>query len=199
MKLMTSLKTPAKNTEQRIFKFVLFIVLPLLAIMTAYSYSRIKTNKDDVAKNKISTQSGNANKRLTIFLDPLSRDIAYLQVRANEGKLDPKKASEVREFLTLFSQFYLQNVKDVIFWDGISTKIFSINQNDCTGPEETTESFYNTAFKDTLKKSDPNMIDWIPAKKESFLLAATVFNNSKSGPSNIIALVNSSKRFSWCR
>ena len=185
---MTPLKIPAKNTEQRIFKLVLFVVLPLLGILTAVLFANINANKNNVAEGMISTQSGNANKRMTIFLDPPSRDIAYLQICADKGELDPEKVSDIQRFLTSFCQFHLQNVKEVIFWDGTTTKIFPINQGECAGPEIITKSFYDTAFAETLKRSDSKKIDWLPAEKKSFLLAATVFTNSKSDKPNVVAI-----------
>lgn len=188
MNFMTPLIKPAKNTEQRIFKLALFVILPIIAVVTASAFQGIRANKANAAINLIKAQSENANKRLAMFLDPLSRDVAYLQVLANKKKLTPDKPSEIREFLTSFSKLYLQNVREVLFWDGSTASIFSIDQNGCTGPEESSDSFYSTTFEDTLNQPDLTKINWLPGRKEPFLFAAAVFMNSKSGKPNIIAL-----------
>ncbi|MHC5123995.1 MAG: hypothetical protein ACYSOR_07315, partial [Planctomycetota bacterium] len=67
MKLMSPLKAPARNTQQRIFKYIVFVVLPLMAFLTIYLFSRIDSKKNSIAEKSIRTQSSNANKRIRLF------------------------------------------------------------------------------------------------------------------------------------
>ena len=129
MKLMSPLRTPAKNTEQRIFKLIVFFILPLLAVLTVYSFATINSGKNDAAKERIRIQSGNANKRMTIFFDPIHRDLGYIQARGNtKTRLDPHNTDDVRDFLGRFSEFYLQHVNQVILYSEEDVWIYSINE-----------------------------------------------------------------------
>ena len=114
MKLMLPLITPAKNTEQVIFKLVLFIVLPLLAALTVYSFATINARKNEAATKIISDQSGNANKRIASFFDPISRDISYLQTLGNAGKLEPLESDAVQEILKLLQTLTYPNLIAII-------------------------------------------------------------------------------------
>ena len=194
MKVLSPLKTPAKNTEQKIFKLVLFVILPLLAVLTIYSFARINSRKNDAAHNTISIQSGNANKRMTIFLDPIHRDLRYLQARGNtKTRLDPERTDDIRDFLGRFSAFYLQNVKQVFFYDGTATWIYTINEDSCTGPVEVVDSLFKASLEETLQNADPEKIDWYPGtadeeSKKTSILAAMRFTNPKSPKSYTIAM-----------
>ncbi len=109
MQILTFLKTPPRNTEQKILRLMLLAVLPLMTILTVYSIISIAATKTEVAKDKIYDQSGNANKRITLFFEPIFRDIRYLQARGNtKERLNPKNSEDVRDFLERFSGFYLQ-------------------------------------------------------------------------------------------
>jgi hypothetical protein len=186
MKLILPLITPAKKTEQVIFKLVLFIVLPLLAILTVYSFATINARKNEAAKDRIRIKSGNANKRMTIFFDPIHRDLPYLQARGKtQTRLDPENPEEIRDFLGRFSEFYLQNVKQVLFFDGTTTWAYEIDDGSCSGPEIVINSPYKESLKETLQADDPDKIEWYPGKfdqssKTSSILAAMVFENPKS-------------------
>jgi hypothetical protein len=194
MQILTFLKTPAQNTEQKIFRVVLLTVLPFMAILTIVSFINIAATKTEVAKDKIHIQSGNANKRITIFFEPLFRDIWYLQARGNtEKRLNPKDPEDVQDFLNRFSNFYLQNVRQILFWDGETTSVYTLSEDGCAGPREVTESPYEQFLDETLQKADSERIEWSPGilnsdNNKSAILAATVFQNPKSGRSYAFAL-----------
>ena len=194
MQILTFLKTPAQNTEQKIFRFVLFAVLPFMAILTMVSFLSITATKTEVAKKTIHTQNGNANKRITLFFEPIFRDIGYLQTRGNtEKRLNPKDPIDVRDFLNRFSEFYLQNVRQVLFWDGETTSVYTLSEDGCTGPREVIESPYEQFLDETLQKADTEKIEWAPGiinsnNNESAILAATVFQNPVSQKSYAVAL-----------
>ncbi|MCD6174770.1 MAG: ATP-binding protein, partial [Planctomycetes bacterium] len=194
MQILTFLKTPPRNTEQKILRLMLFAVLPLMTILTVYSVINITEIKTEVAKKAIYDQSGNANKRITLFFEPIFRDIRYLQARGNtKERLNPKNPEDIRDFLGRFSSFYLQNVNQVLFWDGETTTVYTLNENGCTGPEKITQEQCSQLLDKTLKKADPNKIDWHPGdlnseSHKSTILAATVFQNPKSNKSYAVAL-----------
>ncbi|OQY07422.1 MAG: hypothetical protein B6I25_01725 [Planctomycetales bacterium 4572_13] len=194
MQILTFLKTPPRNTEQKILRLMLLAVLPLMTILTVYSIISIAATKTEVAKDKIYDQSGNANKRITLFFEPIFRDIRYLQARGNtKERLNPKNSEDVRDFLERFSGFYLQNVNQVLFWDGETTTVYTLNENGCTGPEKITQDQCSQLLDKTLKKADPNKIDWHPddlnsESHKSTIFAATVFRNQKSNKSYAVAL-----------
>jgi hypothetical protein len=194
MKFTAPLRTPAKNTEQRIFKFALFVVLPLMAILTVYSFASINSKKNDTAYNMISTQSGNASKRITIFSDPIHRDLRYLQARGNTKKqLDPENPEDVRDFLGRFSEFYLQNVKQVLFFDGKTTWIYTINEGGCTGPDEVINFSHEKSLEETLQTTTSEKIDWYPGAideecQTSSILAAMRFTDPKSQQPYTVAM-----------
>ena len=194
MQILTFLKTPAQNTEQKIFRFVLFAVLPFMAILTMVSFLSITATKTEVAKKTIHTQSGNANKRITIFFEPIFRDIGYLQARGNtEKRLNPKDPADVRDFLNRFSEFYLQNVRRILLWDGQTTSVYTLSDDGCTGPQEIAESPHEKFLSDTLEKADAEKIEWHPGVSSpdhsgSSILAATVFQNPASQKSYAVAL-----------
>ena len=194
MQILTFLKTPAQNTEQKIFRFVLFAVLPFMAILTVVSFLSISATRTEVAQNDIYTQNGNASKRITLFFEPLFRDIGYLKARGNtEKRLNPNDPDDVRDFLNRFSSFYLKNVREVLFWDGETILVYTLNENGCTGPREKTESLYKNFLNETLQKAEDEKIDWSPAisnsdNDKSAILAAAVFQNPKSGMSYAFAL-----------
>ncbi|MFZ9010344.1 MAG: hypothetical protein ACO20W_00455, partial [Anaerohalosphaeraceae bacterium] len=152
MKLMSPLKAPARNTEQRIFKYIVFVVLPLMAILTISSFIYLNEQKDNAVHEKISIQSGNANKRMTIFLDPIHRDLGYLQARGNtKTRLDPQDVDDVRDFLGRFSEFYLQNVKQVILYSQEDVWVYLIKEGDCKGPEKVIDPKYKKYLDETLQ------------------------------------------------
>ena len=184
---MLPLKTPAKNTEQKIFKFVLFIILPLMAVLTVYSFVTINSKKNDAAENRVHIQSGNANKRITIFFDPISRDIGYLQTLGNAGKLNLQKPGEVRADLELFSKSHLQHVRRVIFWDGKKTSVYVINEGICTNAEEITSSDHINFLNEARDNANFNKIDWDEGIAESSIMAAMVFKNPDSKKSHTVA------------
>ena len=194
MRLLTFLKTPPRNTEQKIFRLMLLAVLPLMTILTVYSFVSVEATKTEVAKNIIHTQGGNANKRMMIFFDPVFRDIRYLQACGDtERKLNPENPAETREFLSRLSQSYLQNVNQVLFRDSEITTAYRLNKNGCIGPEKITGLRCSQLLNETLKKADPNKIDWHPGDlnlndNKSTILAATIFQNPKSKKSYAVAL-----------
>ncbi|RKY08614.1 MAG: hypothetical protein DRP56_03840 [Planctomycetota bacterium] len=194
MQILTFLKTPAKNIEQKMFRVALLVVLPFMAILTIVSFVNIAATKTKFAKDKIHTQSGNANKRIALFFGPLFRDILYLQARGNaEKQMDPKNQEDIRDFLGCFSSFYLQNVNQVLFRDSEVTTAYTLNADGCTDPEKITGERCSQLLDKTLKKADPNKIDWHPGDlnsddNKSTILAATVFQNPKSHKSYAIAL-----------
>jgi hypothetical protein len=180
MKLMKPLITPAKNTEQTIFKFILFFILPLMTILTVYSFVFINSKKDEAATRIISDQGGNANKRIGSFFDPISRDIAYLQTLGDAGKLDPLESAAVQETLKLFSKSHLQQVRRVIFWDGKTASVYAIAQGSCTKGEETIGPEHITFLNKTLENADRDKIEWEKGLSESSVLAAMVFGSSET-------------------
>jgi hypothetical protein len=194
MKIMSPLKAPAKNTEQKIFKLIVFFILPLLVALTVYSFATINSKKYDAAYNMISTQGGNVSKRITIFSDPIHRDLRYLQARGNTNdQLDPENPKETLDFLNRFSKFYLQNVKQVLFFDGITTWTYTVNGDECSGPEEVIESVYEESLKKTRQTTAPEKIDWYPGtmakeRQTSSTLAAMQFTNPKSKKRYAIAM-----------
>ncbi|MHC4525567.1 MAG: hypothetical protein ACYSU8_08550, partial [Planctomycetota bacterium] len=194
MKLMSPLKTPAKNTEQRIFKFTLFAALPLMAIVTAYLFISLNIQKNDVAQERIEVQSGNANKRMTIFFDPIHRDLGYLQARGNtKTRLDPYNEDDVRDFLGRFSEFYLQHVNQVILYSKDDVWVYSINKEESTGPEKAIDPVYKEHLDETIQGGDVEAIKWYPGtfdpdSQVSSILAATLFVNPKSNHTYVVAM-----------
>ena len=194
MKLMLLLQAPAKNTGQRIFRIFLLGVLPFMAILTIVAFVNIAETKTEIAKDRIYTQSSNANKRMTLFFEPLFRDIRYLQARGNtEKRLNPKEPSDIRDFLSLFSMFYLQHVRQVLFWDGEVMLVYTLTEDGCTGPQEMTQSPHAEFLDALLKEADSEKIKWAPgtvdaASNELRMLAATIFQNPKSKQAYMFAL-----------
>jgi hypothetical protein len=195
MKLITPLKTPAKNTEQVIFKLVLFIALPLLAALTVYSFATINARKNEAATKIISDQSGNANKRIASFFDPISRDISYLQTLGNAGKLDPSDPTGIQKTLTLFSKSHLQQVRRIIFQGNETTLVYTISDG-------LFEKVGNLLTPDSIKflekvrsKAEENKIDWDEGALESSILAATVFTSPSNGLSYAIATEANAEEF----
>ena len=187
MKFMTPFKTRAKNAEQKIFKFVLFIVLPLMAILTMYSFVNLNIQKNDAIQERIGIQSGNANKRITMFFDPISKDIGYLQALGKAGKLDPSDSTAVQEALKLFSMSHLQQVRHVITWDGEVASVYDISEGICKKPEMVTSAKHIDFFNKTLNSTDPNKIEWDEGISRSSVLAAKVFTGPDSNNSYVIA------------
>ncbi|MFZ9023220.1 MAG: hypothetical protein ACO3BO_00580, partial [Anaerohalosphaeraceae bacterium] len=203
MKLMSPLKAPARNTEQRIFKYIVFVVLPLMAILTISSFIYLNEQKDNAVHERIEIQSGNANKRITLFFDPIHRDLRYLQARANtKARLDPHSKDDVKDFLGRFSEFYLQNVKQVILYSQEDVWVYSINEGDCKGPAKVIDGKYKKYLDETLQANDFEVIKWFSGTfdrddRTSSILAAMLFKNPKSNKTNAVAVdVNTTDFFS---
>ncbi|MHC4386599.1 MAG: AlbA family DNA-binding domain-containing protein [Planctomycetota bacterium] len=180
MKLMSPLKTPTKNAEQRIFKLVLFIILPLMAIVTVYSFARIDSKKNSVAEQAIRTQGGNANKRITLFFDPIFRDIGYLQALGNTGELNPNSSNDTVRFLQLYSESYLQHTQQVIFWDGKHTFTYKINEGEYTRDEGVINPEHLTFLDGILKNKNVEKVEWEKGTFASSVMAAIAVINSEA-------------------
>lgn len=194
MQILTLLKTSAQNNEQKIFKLILFIILPLMAGLTVYSFIAIHAKKYEAAVNLINTKSGNANKRIAIFLDPVIRDIGYLQQRGvTADKLNPQKPNDVCEFLSQFSKFYLQHIRQIIFWDGQYASVYKFNNGICAEPENTSNPPYEEFLKKIWELASPDKIErdfgtFNPESNHSSILAATIFMEPDSNSRYTLAL-----------
>ena len=187
MKVMSPLKTPAKTTEQKIFKFVLFVVLPLMAILTVYSFVTINSKKDSAAERLINDQSGNANKRIAFFFDPIYRDFGYLQTLGSEGLLNPHSSGDTINFLRLYLESYLQYALQIIFWDGKHTFVYKINEGECTLAEEVIDPEHVKFFDKVLKNRDSENIEWEEGVSDFSVMPAIAVNNSKANQSFTVA------------
>ena len=165
-----------------------------MSIVTTVALVNMAGTKTEIAKDRIYARSSNANKRMSLFFDPLFRDIRYLQARGNtEKRLNPKDPSDIRDFLSHFSMFYLQRVRQVLFWDGEIMSAYTLTEEGCTGPEEMVESPHKTFLNETLQEANMEKIKWNPGaidltSKELRMLAAAVFQNPKSGKTSVFAL-----------
>ena len=187
MKLVSPLIAPTKNTEQVIFKLVLFIFLPLLAFLTVYSFVTVNAKKDEVATRTINDQSGNANKRIASFFDPISRDIGYLQALGMSGELNPENPEKVKGILTRFSGSHLQHVTRIILWDGKKTTVYAMSKDSCTLDEAISSSEHIQFLGKTLKNANFSKIDWKKGILESSILAAMVFIDPETNNPHIIS------------
>jgi hypothetical protein len=200
MQILTFLKTPAKNTEQKIFKLVL-VILPFIAGLTVYSFAVITAQKNEEAIEKIATRSGNANKRIAIFLDPIIRDIGYLQqIYKTEKGFDLEKPTNIREYLKIYSKFYLQNVRRIVLWDGAKAFVFHLDEINDIRLDETRNPPYRDFLDRVLKQADPEKIErqfgtFDPESKRSSILAATVLNVADSQNTYVVAVDIDSTNF----
>jgi hypothetical protein len=179
MKLLAPLKTPAKNTEQKIFKFVLVVVMPLMVALTLYSFDVINTKKHEFAGNEIAAQGGILNKRISMFLDPISRDIGYLQTLGNEKELRPSDPKAVQRTLYNFSKTHLQEVRQVVFWDKKEVSVYAVSPGYCEQIETTISPSHRAFLDETLEKANSSAIDWSEGLLETSVMAAMFFNAQK--------------------
>ncbi|MHC5083377.1 MAG: AlbA family DNA-binding domain-containing protein, partial [Planctomycetota bacterium] len=182
MELITFFKTSAKNNEQRILKFFLIAVLPFMALLTAVAFVDYQASKNEILAKIIRDEGANANKRIANFFDPIFRDVQYFQSQGNEGKLNPEQTDQIWDFLDNFSYSYLQNVKEVLFFDGQNTWTYTLN-SDKSAPARHTGPLHDLDV--TLKLNTPNKIEWVDGDfnldtKQSSMLAENVFINPKT-------------------
>ena len=187
MKLLLPLKTPAKNTEQRIFKLFLFIVLPLLGILTIYLFVTININKTEAIQGMIGDQSGNANKRIAGFFDPISRDIGYLQTLGNAGELNPLKPGDVQGKMNQFAASHLRNTQRVIFHGSDTTSVYTLSDDSYVKVDEPIAPDCVEFLDEILSDAELNKIHWHKGIKQSSILAATVFSLPANGSTYVIA------------
>ncbi|MHC5183603.1 MAG: AlbA family DNA-binding domain-containing protein [Planctomycetota bacterium] len=187
MKLMSPLKAPARNTQQRIFKYIVFVVLPLMAFLTIYLFSRIDSKKNSIAEKSIRTQSSNANKRIRLFFDPISRDISYLQALVNEEKLKPQESGDILEFLDLFSNTYLQHVRHVIFRGSDSTSVYKLDGNVHMITDDIITKDQVDLFDKAVRNNDLSKIEWGKGMCASSIMAAMVTEMSGENTPYLVA------------
>ena len=192
MEIIKLLKTPARNSEQRILKIFLIVVLPVMAILTVIAIADYKTAKSEIIAKMVRDQSANANKRITNFLDPIIRDTLFFQDQGNQGKLNPEKPAEVQEMLNGFSKFYLQDVKQVLFYDGTDVSAYQLVHADSPEPTKHSGPLYELD-KTLAEDYQANQVRWAsgdfdPVKGESTLLAETLFSNPETNKSYSMAL-----------
>ncbi|MHC4237460.1 MAG: hypothetical protein ACYSSM_04295, partial [Planctomycetota bacterium] len=187
MKLLLPLKTPAKNTEQRIFKLFLFIVLPLLGILTIYLFVTININKTEAIQGMIGDQSGNANKRIAGFFDPISRDIGYLQTLGNAGELNPLKPADVQAKMNQLAASHLLNTQRVIFHGSDTTSVYTLSDDSYVKVDEPIAPDCVEFLDEILSDAELNKIHWHKGIKQSSILAATVFSLPANGSTYVIA------------
>ncbi|MHC4783909.1 MAG: AlbA family DNA-binding domain-containing protein [Planctomycetota bacterium] len=187
MNLLAPLKTPAKNTEQKIFKLFLFVVLPLLGILTVYLFITINTNKIEAIQGMIGDQSGNANKRIAGFFDPISRDIGYLQTLGNAGELNPLEPENVQKKINPFAESHLRRTQRIIFRGSDTTLVYTISDGSYTKIDELIAPNCIEFMDEVRSNAEANKINWHKGTNQSSILAVTKFSLPANGLSYAIA------------
>jgi len=192
MKLTAPLKTPAKNMQQRIFKFVLFALLPAMAILTVYAFVNIKANKSNAAQRVIMDQSGNVNKRITIFFDPIFRNIHYLRALGTtpdkKYQLDPVNQEAVRKRLELLSGSYLQHVRYVITWSDSLKTVYELKPGNCIITEQVLDQTHTKFLDEMIAPDGSDKVEWEEGLSESSMMAAVAWTAQNSDAKYAIAM-----------
>ncbi len=199
MKIIRLLKTPARNFEQRILKIFLIVVLPVMAILTIIAVVDYRDSKHEIISKMILDQSSYANKRIAFFIDPIIKDISFLKDSGDQGKLDPERPSEAQETLDRFSKFYLQDVKQVLIYDGSEVSFYPLNTKDTKVPYRQSGPLYELD-KRLVEKDQESRIRWVSGEYDevegkSTLLAETIFSNPETKKFYALALQIESTQF----
>ncbi len=193
MRIIQLLRTPACNTEQKILKFFLIIVLPALTILTTITIIDYKQSKDKIISKILRDESTNANSKIATFFDPIIRDTLFVQNLGHLGKLNPENHAEMDTFFKSFSNFYLQNVAQILIFDGTDTYACQLEKSNQNNSITHTDLLYDFNSSPIHKTDKGTNVEWYTGKYdhsngESFLIATTFYQHPESKRTYSVAL-----------
>lgn len=191
MQFVKFLKTPAQNIEQKIFKVFLLVILPLMAILLIISIINVNAAKAQISADIIRNQSGNAAKRISIFFNPFFQAIKYLPT---DKRLDIEHPQTTANFLAGFSTVYLENVKDIVLYDGAASVLIDLSDPDKAASINLQDLPFSDFLINVFKNPSPQSIEWSPAyydknTNDSTIIAATVYRSPHNQKNCILAFV----------